>query len=286
MRVVSLLPSATEILFAIGAGPEVVGITHECDYPPQAQGLPRLTSSALPIAGDSAEIDRHVRRSLHAGSSLYHLDADLLERLHPDVIITQELCAVCAVSYQIVDRAARALTADPRVISLEPSTLADVYANIMTVGELTGRQTDAAALVDSLREREAAVRDRVASRPRPRVLLLEWTDPPMSAGHWTPGLIEAAGGDPVLAHPEANSQRLTGDEIFTADPDIIVVAPCGFDLGRTREAAAQLLRRPGWNQLRAIASGALACVDGNAYVNRPGPRLLDTMEIFAQIFHA
>jgi iron complex transport system substrate-binding protein len=285
VRVVSLLPSATEILFAIGAGPEVVGITHECDYPPQAQGLARLTSSALPAIAESAEIDRHVRRSLHAGSSLYHLDTDLLERLHPDVIITQELCAVCAVSYEIVDRAARALTGDPRVISLEPSTLADVYANIMTVGELTGRQTGAAALVEGLRQREAAVLSRVASRPRPRVLLLEWTDPPMSAGHWTPGLIQAAGGDPVLAHAESNSQRLTDEDIFAADPDVIVLAPCGFDLARTREAASQLLRQPGWNELRAVACGALACVDGNAYVNRPGPRLLDTMEIFAQIFH-
>lgn len=285
MRIVSLLPSATEILFGIGAGPDVVGITHECDYPPQAQALARLTSSALPGGDGAAEIDRHVRRSIHAGSSLYHLDAELLEQLHPELIFTQELCEVCAVSYEIVDRAARALTADARIISLEPSTLSDVYANIETVGELTGREQGAAALVETLRQREAAVRNNVQSRPRPRVLLLEWTDPPMSAGHWTPGLIQAAGGDPVLAHAETNSQRLSSPDIFRADPDIIVIAPCGFDLQRTREAAAQLVRQPGWNKLRAVASGALACVDGNAYVNRPGPRLLDTLEIFAKIFH-
>jgi iron complex transport system substrate-binding protein len=285
LRIVSLLPSATEILFDIGAGSDVVGITHECDFPPEAQHLPRLTSSALPSAGSAAEIDRHVRRSLHAGSSLYHLDAELLEALAPDLIITQELCAVCAVSYQIVDRAAKRLSSDPRIISLEPSSLEDVYANILTVGELTGHQKGAAALVERLRVRERAVRERVAGRPRPRVVLLEWTDPLMSAGHWTPGLIAAAGGAPVLCNDGANSQRIEPKAVYDADPDVIVVAPCGFDLEKTRECAKTLTALPGWNGLRAVASGAVACVDGNAYVNRPGPRLIDTMEIFAKIFH-
>jgi|SRR5579884_795844 len=285
MRIVSLLPSATEILFGIGAGDDVVGITHECDFPPQAQHLPRLTSSALPAAGSAAEIDRHVRRSLHAGSSLYHLDADLLEQLAPDLIVTQELCKVCAVSYEIVDRAAKRLSSDPRIISLEPSSLEDVYANIITLGELIGRQRAAAALVESLRQRESAVRSRVGQRPRPRVLLLEWTDPLMSAGHWTPGLIETAGGVPVLGNAGANSQTIEAQAVYDADPDVIVVAPCGFDLAKAQQAARRLSSLPRWNELRAVASGAVACVDGNAYVNRPGPRLLDTVEIFAQIFH-
>ncbi len=285
MRIVSLLPSATEILFDIGAGPDVVGITHECDFPAQAQHLARLTSSALPAAGSAGEIDRHVRRSLHAGSSLYNLDAEMLERLAPDLIVTQELCAVCAVSYQIVDRAAKRLTTDPRIVSLEPSSLEDVYANIATLGELTGRQAGAHALVDRLRERERSVREHVAGRPRPRVLLLEWTDPLMCAGHWTPGLIEAAGGAPVLANAGTNSERLEMHAVYDSDPDIIIVAPCGFDLHKTREAAHELRNQPLWNELRAVVSGAVACVDGNAYVNRPGPRLVDTIEIFARIFH-
>jgi iron complex transport system substrate-binding protein len=252
MRIVSLLTSATEILFAIGAGSEVAGITHECDFPPAAQHLPRLTSSALPAAGSAAEIDRHVRRSLHAGSSLYHLDANLLERLAPDIIVTQELCAVCAVSYHIVDRAAKRLSSDPRVISLEPSSLEDVYANIKTLGELTGHEREADSVVTSLRAREEAVRKRVAGRPRPRVALLEWTDPLMSAGHWTPGLIEAAGGTPVLCNSGGNSQRIEPQALYDADPDVVVVAPCGFDLQKTRSAVNALGALPGWNELRAV----------------------------------
>jgi iron complex transport system substrate-binding protein len=285
MNVVSLLPSATEILFAIGAGEHVVAITHECDFPPQAQHLPRITSSALADAGTPAEIDRHVRRALHCGSSLYHLDADALERLSPDLIVTQELCKVCAVSYEIVDRAVRRIPSDPRIVSLEPSSLEDVYANMRTLGGLTERRQRAEDLVAALRTRERAVRERVAGRARPRVLLLEWTDPLMSAGHWTPGLIEAAGGAPLLANPGANSQVIAVEAIEQADPDIIIVAPCGFNLEKTREVTSALHERPEWNALRAVSSCAVACVDGNAYVNRPGPRLIDTVEIFAQIFH-
>lgn len=285
LRIVSLLPSATEVLFAIGAGGDLVGVTHECDYPPEALRLPRLTSSALAFADSSAAIDRHVRRALHAGSSLYALDAELLEQLKPDLIVTQELCEVCAVSYGIVDRAARRLTSDPRVVSLEPSSLEDVYANIVTLGELTGVQWKAREVVDSLRRREAAVRDYAAATLAPRVLVLEWTDPPMGAGHWTPGLVEAAGGDPVLANPGANSRRLSWDEITSADPDAIIVAPCGYGLPKTLEALTELHARPEWMALRAVREGRVHPVDGNAYVNRPGPRLVDTIEIFASLLH-
>lgn len=284
MRIVSLLPSATEILFAIGAGPDVVGVTHECDFPEAAKSLPALTSSALPSSGDAAEIDRHVRRSLHSGSSLYHLDAELLERLSPDLIVTQELCAVCAVSYGIVDRAARRLTSDPRIISLEPSSLEDVYANIRTLGKLTAQMDGADALVSSLKTRVEAVRRRVQGAPKPRVLVLEWTDPPMSAGHWTPELIEIAGGRPVLCNPGANSVALTWESIADADPDIIVVAPCGFDVPKTNDAVMRLEPNAQWSNLRAVRSGNVALVDGNAYVSRPGPRLVDTAEIFASIW--
>lgn len=282
MRIVSLLPSATEILFAIGASRELVGVTHECDFPPQALSLARLTSSALPTASRSADINRHVRAALHGGSSLYHLDADLLERLQPDLIVTQELCEVCAVSYSIVDRAARRLAGDPRIVSLEPSSLEDVYANIVTLGTLTGHEAQAREVVESLRERERAVRERVANGPKPRVLVLEWTDPPMSGGHWTPGLVEAAGGVPVLGNPGANSQVISWEAIAQADPDEIIVAPCGFDLEKTSDAVSELSANPAWNALRAVREGRVHLVDGNAYVNRPGPRLVDTIEIFAE----
>lgn len=284
VRIVSLLPSATETLFAIGAGPEVVGVTHECDYPPEALSLPRLTASSLPSSESSGAVDRHVRRALHAGSSLYTLDAGLLERLQPDLIVTQELCEVCAVSYGIVDRAARRLTSDPRIVSLEPSSLEDVFSNIQTLGNLTHRESAAQELIASLRRRRESARSR-ATGAQPRVLVLEWTDPAMGAGHWTPGLVEDAGGLPVLAAPGENSRRLTWDEIAAADPDIVIVAPCGYSLEKTEAAISELQTKTEWNMLRAVREGRVYPVDGNAYVNRPGPRLIDTVEIFASILH-
>ncbi len=282
-RVVSLLPSATEILFAIGAGEYVVGVTHECDFPPEALALPRLTSSALPAAGSPAQIDRHVRRSLHAGSSLYNLDGALLEQLKPDLIVTQELCEVCAVSYAIVARAARRLATDPRMISLEPSSFEDVFSTILTLGDLTGRAAGARELVSSLRARVQALAERPVAR-RPQVLVLEWTDPPMSGGHWTPELVELAGATPVLANPGKNSVVLTWDQIAAADPDEIVIAPCGFDLEHTQQAINELQPLEPWRALRAVREGRVHAVDGNAYVNRPGPRLVDTIEIFAKLW--
>jgi iron complex transport system substrate-binding protein len=281
MRIVSLLPSATEIVYALGLGESLVGVTHECDFPEAARALPVLTASALPAAGSSAEIDRHVRRSLHAGSSLYALDAELLERLAPDLILTQELCQVCAVSYEIVARAAKRLRGDPRVVSLEPSSLEDVYATIETVAGLAGVPERAIAVIAALRARADTLAARVAGRPRPRTLVLEWTDPPMSGGHWTPGLVELAGGLPLLADPGANSRVLEWDAIAAADPDVVLVAPCGFDLARTFTAIEELNEIPQWRGLRALHEGRAYAIDGNAFVNRPGPRLIDTAEIFA-----
>jgi iron complex transport system substrate-binding protein len=281
-----LLPSATEILFGIGAGDDVAGVTHECDFPAEATRMPQLTSSALPHAASSAEIDRHVRASLHAGSSLYHLDSELLERLEPDLIVTQELCAVCAVSYEIVDRAVKRLRGDPRLISLEPSSLDDVLGHIAYLGELTGCQRGASRLLEGLRTRIDALATKTRAANKPRTLLLEWTDPPMGAGHWTPGLIELAGGAPVLAHPAANSQRLEWDAIAAADPDVVIVAPCGFDLHKTNAAIAELDAVDAWTSLRAYRTGNVFPIDGNAYVNRPGPRLVDSAELIAQALEA
>jgi iron complex transport system substrate-binding protein len=193
------LPSATEILFAIGAGDDVVAVTHECDYPREAVRLPKVTSSTGPELRDAGAIDRHVRAAIHAGSSLYALDAELLDRLDPDLIVTQELCAVCAVSYDIVATAAKRLRSrHARIISLEPSSLDDVLANIELLGQITGRSDGTQRLIEALRSRVAILRQR-AGNGRPRTLLLEWTDPPMSAGHWIPELIELAGGTPILA---------------------------------------------------------------------------------------
>jgi iron complex transport system substrate-binding protein len=286
VRIVSLLPSATEMLFAIGAGEQVVGVTHECDYPPDALRVPKLTRSSIPPSTSAGDIDRHVRKYLHEGSSLYDLDAELLERLQPDLIVTQELCTVCAVSYKIVSRAAKRLSNDPRVISLEPSSLDDVLSHIRFLGELTGCESGAAECLQKLRTRIAALHDRSRHRAcRLRTLVLEWTDPPMSGGHWTPGLVELAGGTPVLAHPGENSKRLEWDAIAESDPDVVVVAPCGFDLAKTHQAVEALAEIPQWKSLRAKRAGSIFEMDGNAYVNRPGPRLVDTAEQLEEFIH-
>ena len=289
MRIVSLLPSATEILFAIGAGDQVVGVTHECDFPDNARLRPALTSSLLPAELDAAGIDRHVRASIHAGSSLYGLDDVKLAALEPDLIVTQELCAVCAVSYEIVDRAAKRLrgpstgSGQARVVSLEPSSLEDVFSTIAFLGELVDARAGANQLLAELRARVDALRACVAHRTRARVLVLEWSDPPMSGGHWTPGLVELAGGEPLLADPGANSRVLSWDAIAAADPDVVIVAPCGYDLSHARAAIAALPPEAArtFATLRAVRDGRAYAVDGNAYVNRPGPRLVETAEIFA-----
>ncbi len=294
MRIVSLLPSVTEILFAVGAGDRVVGVTHECDFPLAARSLPVLTASLLPPAlhepaagdaanGRAAQIDRHVRASVHSGSSLYALDAPLLAQLAPDLIITQELCKVCAVSYDSVARAVkqmRVAAGSPAVLSLEPSSLEDVYATILSVGTYSDAEAGAQALVTELRRREDRLRRRPVSE-RCRVLVLEWTDPPMSGGHWTPELVELGGGRPVLANPLKNSVRIEWTAIVAADPDVVIVAPCGYDLAAARQAVRELDVNPIWRTLRAVRTNRAFAMDGNAYVNRPGPRLLDTAEIFA-----
>lgn len=283
MRIVSLLPSATEMLFAIGAGDEVVGVTHECDYPEEALRLPRLTASAGPDYATPAEIDRHVRESLHQGSSLYSLDRGLLESLRPDLIVTQELCPVCAVSYEVVDAAAKQLRSGAPIVSLEPSSLRDVFDTILLLGRMTGREAKAREVVVSLEARVAALAaaQKLGER-RPRTLVLEWSDPPMSAGHWIPELIELAGGEPVLANPGVDSKRLEWDAIAAADPDAVIVAPCGFDLPKTKSAIAALHATPQWRSLRANRSGRVLALDGNAYLSRPGPRLVEASEIIAK----
>jgi iron complex transport system substrate-binding protein len=306
MKIVSLLPSATEICFALGLADEVVGVTHECDYPPEARGKPKLTRSNLPESlqthpgspstlrrtnnpgpheGRSAAIDRHVRQSVHAGSSLYALDTELLERLEPDLIITQELCAVCAVSYEIVAGAAKRLRSDPRIISLEPSSFEDVLGTIQTIADIAGVPQRAHRILELSRSALAALRVRIAGLPRPRALLLEWTDPPMSAGHWAPDLIELAGGDPVLANPRGDSKVLTWDAIAAADADVILVAPCGYDLETAKAAIDEIKAEPEWAGLRAVRGRRAWALDGSAYVNRPGPRLVRSVEIFARALH-
>ena len=279
MRIASLLPSATEIVCALGMEDDLVAVTHECDYPDSVRDRPVLTRSVLSGASSGAEVDRHIRELVHEGSSIYALDAPLLEALHPDLILTQELCEVCAVSYPIVERAVRRLGSSPQLVSLEPESLEDVFANIRFIGRLVGRADTAEQVCDSLRQRVASVEQRVADRPRRTVVCLEWVAPPFNCGHWTPELVTIAGGDERLGVARHPAHAIDWQQLIDADPEVVVVMACGFSLERSlREVETaggrfEALRAQTW------------VVDGNAFFSRPGPRLVDSVEIMAGILH-
>lgn len=278
MKICSLLPSATEILYALDLGEEIVAVTHECDYPSGTESKLKITESVIDHGRlTSAEIDHHVSNIGRHGS-IYTLKEDLLEKIAPDLIVTQELCDVCAVSYKDVQHAARVLEGRTKIVSLEPSTLDEVLDTISLVGELTSRKERAHAAVNALRMRLDNVRKRVGGRHRPRVYAMEWLDPPFSGGHWVPEMVEIAGGHEVLGKSGEKSKRITPEQIRQAAPEIIVLMPCGFSLERTVDEYRRTDFLPGW-------TGAVYAVDGSSYFNRPGPRLVDGVEILAAIFH-
>ena len=285
MRIVSLVPNGTEILFAVGAGDLVVGVSHECDYPEEARTRPILTGSALTPGMTAAQVDAAVSAQVGSGASLYTLDEARIAELEPDVIVTQELCPVCAVSTEQVDDAVRPLPRCPEVVSLDPRSLADVFADVRRVGELTGRADRASLLLENLQVRLDVVRHAVAGKPRLRVLALEWLDPPFAGGHWVPEMIVLAGGEDVIAKPGDHSARLTWERIAAADPDVIVVMPCGFDEAGAQAQIETIAGRPEWQTLRAVRGGRVHPVDANGCFSRPGPRLVDGIERLAAIFH-
>jgi len=289
MRIISLVPNGTEILFALGAGDQVVGVSHECDWPEAARRLPILTGSALAAGMSAAEIDAAVSAQVGSGRSLYTLDEARIAALAPDLIVTQELCPVCAVSTEQVDGAIRPLPRCPEVLSLDPRTLGDVLADIRKVGEVTGQRAEAEALVGNLEHRLAAVRERAAGHPAseiPRVLALEWIDPPFAGGHWVPEMIAAAGGVDAVARPGDASRRLTWEEIDAADADVVVVMPCGFDEAGAKTQVSLMADRPEWRRLRAVRLGRVYPVDANGCFSRPGPRLVDGIERLAELFRS
>ncbi|HVB14721.1 MAG TPA: cobalamin-binding protein [Candidatus Dormibacteraeota bacterium] len=286
MRIVSLLPSSTEICFALGLGQSLVGVTHECDFPPQAAYKTVMTRNLLQLEGMTpSQIDRHVRAALHEGSSLYALDQAALRRARPDVILTQELCEVCAVGYRQVLDAARLLPGRPTVLSLEPNTLADVLRSFGDVGQVTGARERAAELVRGLWARLDAVRGAVAGKERPRVVCLEWLDPLMVAGHWVPDQVDAAGGIDVLGEPGARSRVISPEEVIAAQPQVILSMPCGYRLEESAAQVQKLAAITGWAKLPAMRSGQVYAVDGSWYFNRPGPRVVDGIEMLARILH-
>ncbi|MGA7087292.1 MAG: cobalamin-binding protein [Candidatus Dormiibacterota bacterium] len=286
MRIVSLLPSATEICFALGLGQSLVGVTHECDFPPQAAYKTVMTRDLLDLKGAAlAEVDRHVRAALHEGSSLYALDQEALRRAHPDLILTQELCEVCAVAYPQVLQAAKLLPGKPTVVSLEPNSLPSVLRSIGDVGHVTGTPERAAELVRGLWARLDAVRGVVAGKERPRVVCLEWLDPLMVAGHWVPEQVDSAGGIDVLGEVGARSRVITAEELTAAQPEVIICMPCGYRLEETLAQTTSLARITGWAKLPAVRAGQVFAVDGSWYFNRPGPRVVDGIEMLVKILH-
>jgi len=285
MRIVSLLPSATEIVCALGLADRLVGISHDCDYPPEIRGRPILSEAI--VTGDlpSGVIDARIREQLHRGRSVYHLDEAQLARLRPDLILTQELCQVCAPSYTLVRQAAKILDADVKIISLEPRGLSDILDNILLVGDLTGTGEQARMIVNHLQERIDTVRRAVADHPRRRVVCIEWLEPVFVGGHWVPELVELAGGDDVLGTAGEPSRVVPWAQVVGAAPEVLVLMPCGFDIPRTRRELGLLTTRPGWDDLPAVRSGRVYLTDASAYFNRPGPRIVTGLEILAAILH-
>jgi iron complex transport system substrate-binding protein len=280
MRIASLVPSSTEMLFQLGLGDQIVAVTHECDWPPETQSLPKLTSSVIPDGLEAGEIDRVVRETVGRAEPLYLLDRDRLGELDPELIVTQAVCEVCAVSYDDVVAVAATLPSRPRVISLDPLTFEDVLADVTRLGEATNARAEASALLKEATRRLDAVATRTKGAPRPRVLALEWLDPPFVAGHWVPKMIELAGGVDVLGRPGERSRTADWNELYGTPCDIAIVMPCGYDAQRSAEEA-----RTFWSRLDRLQPERLVAVDAAAYFSRPGPRLVTGVELLAHILH-
>jgi len=286
MRIVSLLPSATEIIAALGLEDQLVGVTHECDFPASVTTLPKVTRTLIPTDASSAEIDRLVRERLGALNALYSLDTAVLEQLQPDVIVTQALCDVCAVAEEEVRNAACMLPNLPPVVNLEPETLAEVLACIRQVGDAVGEPQRADRAIASLQARVDAVVERTRRiTSRPRVALLEWLDPPFSTGHWNPELVTMAGGIDGLGRVGAKSRTLTWDEVVAYHPEVVLISCCGFTIERSMQDVPLLDAVPGWSDVPAARDGRVYVTDGAAYFSRPGPRLVDSLELLAHVIH-
>jgi iron complex transport system substrate-binding protein len=281
-RIVSLLPSSTEICFALGLGDRVVGVSHECDFPPKAAGRPVLTRPMVDPHATSAEIDQQVRALVADGLSGYRIDEELLRELRPDLIITQAVCEVCAVSFAEVHEAtARLLGAETSILSLTPLKLADVLDDIVRVGRAARAEDAAQKLVAELRARLDSLRAETTALPRRRTLVLVWLSPPMIAGHWTPELVRIAGGEPILGHDGAPTGPVEWSAIVAAEPEVVLIAPCGFRVEQSLRELRALATVPGFAEFDAVRAGHVAIADGNAFFNRPGPRLVDSAEIAA-----
>jgi iron complex transport system substrate-binding protein len=286
-RVVSLIASATEIICALGARDLLVGRSHECDFPPDVTCLPPLTEPKLPVTGTSYDIDARVKAILQEGLSVYRVDAKRLEALRPDVIVTQDHCEVCAVSLKDVEAALHAWSGRRvEIVSLKPDSLSNIWEDIAKVACALGRECQGECLVKQLKARMGSIaRQSDRARTRPHSAMLEWIDPLMAGGNWMPELVEMAGAKNLFGAKGQPSPSLKWDQIVAANPDIILVHPCGFDMTRTLQEMPLLEHRPGWSELKAVQRGRIFVADGNQYFNRPGPRIVESLEMLAEIFH-
>jgi iron complex transport system substrate-binding protein len=284
MRIVSLISSATEILCALGLGDRLVGRSHECDFPEWVKQLPVCTEPKFDVTGSSADIDRRVKESLRDSLSVYRVFPEVLQKLQPDLIVTQAQCDVCAVSYRDVEAAVCEMVGSrPRIVSLVPNCLADVWTDIRSVAEAAGVSAQGEALVADMQTRMEAISMRANHWGRkPTVACIEWIDPLMAAGNWMPELVAMGGGINLFGEAGKHSPWMSWDDLVRHDPDVIVVMPCGFDLSRTRAEMPSLTRREDWPRLKAVRNGRAFVTDGNAYFNRPGPRLVDALEMLAE----
>jgi iron complex transport system substrate-binding protein len=284
LKICSLLPSATEIAFALGLGDQVVAVSHECDYPPEASNRPALTKSAIhQKIHRSLEVDRQVELR---GGDIYEIDEKLLEQLKPDLILTQELCHVCAVSYTKVKEAARVLGADSKIVSLEPTNLEEIVDNILLVGRMTGRLAEAEKLASQMMHRINIVRKKTRTvRDKLRIFFMEWLQPPWAGGHWIPQMVDYAGGVDGLGRLGKPSHRIEWDEVVEYQPEIIVLSPCGFDANQVMEEAHVLVSYRGWDKIPAFQSSRIYAVNASAYFSRSGPRVVEGLEILAHIIH-
>lgn len=286
MRICSLLPSATEMLYELGAGDSVFGVTFECDYPPEARQKRVVVRTRLRHSLNPAEIDRQVREFVATGESLYEVDGAAIQAIQPDLVITQDLCHVCAASSGDLASALKGLTHQPEVLSLSPQSLADVWDDIQKIGAATSLSHRAGTLVGELKERLDRVQQAVAfSSARPRVACLEWLAPPFAAGHWVPQMVACAGGVDVLGKAATPGFQTSWDDVLKASPEVIVVMPCGYNLEQTIDEFNSLTLPAGWKSLPAVRDGKVYAVDGSGYFSRPGPRLAGGVEILASILH-
>lgn len=284
LRILSLLPAATEIVYLLGLEQYLVGVSHECDFPSQVKNLPKVSASPISNNMTSLQIDQAVKKLSHKGTGVFHIDEKILKRLKPNLILTQELCEVCAIGFNQVKKAARILDSDLKIISLEPESINDIFENILLVGESCGKSLKAREIIENLKKRLKVINSKLSTLTikKPKVLVIEWLDPIMVVGHWVPQMVEMAGGEMLLSKRGEKSKYLSNEDIKRLNPDILVISPCGFDIDRTLKERFKI------NDLRLMIENKKAktyLIDGNVYMTRPGPRIINGIEILAEILH-